>query len=79
MCCAFNVERVFFDDWFEFLVDPSSQSVCNTADCKCDWVRHLRCSVHLGGNVKVAVLVLDLEEVSKECAVIFSERLMLVP
>jgi hypothetical protein len=56
-----------FYDVFEFLINSSSQSVCNAASCQCDRAWLPECFMHLGGsNIKRDVF--DFERAPKECA-----------
>ena len=78
MCRASDVGWEFFDDGFEFLINPTSQSVCDAAGCQCDWARLPGCFMHLGGDVKVAELVLYFERSPEECIIIFRDGVMVV-
>jgi hypothetical protein len=40
MCRALDVGWEFFNDGFEFLVNPVSQFMSNTTSCQCHRVRH---------------------------------------
>ena len=78
MCRASDVGWEFFDNGFEFLINPSTQSVCNTTGCQSDWARLPGCFVYLGSDVKVNVLVVDLGGSPEKCVVIFRYGVMVV-